>query len=110
MQTGRNGPVRWKLLALYRAQHICSGQFYFQEYAATFQGSGHIFQIEESSERSRGRDGADEEPLVFQETPLCQSIPGWQGSRENLETYRRSAGSNMCLHYNLHCNQNVRAD
>lgn len=37
---------------------------------------------EEWGERDRG----DKEALVFQETPLCQSIPGWLGSRENLRS------------------------
>lgn len=53
------------------------------------QGTEHIFQIEEWSKRSwrgggdRDDDDDDKEALVFQETPLCQSIPGWQGRKEN---------------------------
>lgn len=39
--------------------------------------------------RTSGQRGAEEryreaaEVLEFQETPLCQSISGWQGSRED---------------------------
>lgn len=55
------------------------------------QGTRRISQIEEWSERSRGKEiektedeaEEEEEALVFQETRLCLSIPGWQGSREN---------------------------
>lgn len=60
------------------------------------QGTRRISQIEEWSERSRGKEiektedeaaakeeEEEEEALVFQETRLCQSIPGWQGSGEN---------------------------
>lgn len=60
-------------------------------------------QIGEWSERSRGKRPRRGGALVFQGTPLCQSIPGWQVGRENLPCC--SAGSNMCLHYQLHCNQ-----
>lgn len=47
-----NRVLRWQLATAYRAWHFCSGQFYFQEDAAMCQRTGHIFQIEESSERS----------------------------------------------------------
>lgn len=60
-------------------------------------------EIEEWSERSGGKRPRRGGALVFQGTPLCQSIPGWQVGRENLPCC--SAGSNMCLHYQLHCNQ-----
>lgn len=41
-------------------------------------------------------------------TTECQSIAGWQGSRESLP--RSSAGANMCSRYNLHCNQKLTGE
>lgn len=66
---------------------------------------------QEWRERGERVRGGHEEALVFQEKTAVP-ILSWQGNREKLpsETYRRSAGSNVCSHDNLHCNQKLTGD
>lgn len=64
-------------------------------------------QTEESSGR-RYRKGEERRDWYSRKRHRSQSVPGWQGSRESPP--RSSAGSNMCSHYNLHCNQNLTGD
>lgn len=104
--------LRWQFAALQRAWHIGSGQFCIRKIELCAKALSISFSYRSGQRGAGERDRDDKEALVFQETPLCQPITGWQGSRETTpsETYRRSAGSNMCLHYNLHCNQNLTGD
>ena len=83
-------------------------KIYFREKAAMCRSAERVTGTGEQSERTgQGRDRCEEEALVFHEMPLCQSDPAWQGG---VGLSRRSAGSNMCLHHNVHCDQKLTAD